>query len=100
MMLTLFISTRNEQYITGSFTSGQSQELVFVQVCIYCEEGTMMVLEHTYDSLLLVSILKLQNQRCYLVILNNFSLDHRLLANLFIIIITAIFVGFTVVCIG
>lgn len=98
MMLTLFISTRNEQYITGSFTSDQSQELV--QVCIYCEEGTMMVLEHTYDSLLLVSILKLQNQRCYLVILNNFSLDHRLLANLFIIIITAIFVGFTVVCIG
>ena len=97
-MLTLFISTRNEQYITGSFTSDQSQELV--QVCIYCEEGTMMVLEHTYDSLLLVSILKLQNQRCYLVILNNFSLDHRLLANLFIIIITAIFVGFTVVCIG
>lgn len=97
-MLTLFISTRNEQYITGSFTSDQSQELV--QVCIYCEEGTMIVLEHTYDSLLLVSILKLQNQRCYLVILNNFSLDHRLLANLFIIIITAIFVGFTVVCIG
>lgn len=56
-----------------------------------------MVLEHTYDSLLLVSILKLQNQRCYLVILNNFSLDHRLLDNLFIIITTAIFVGFTVV---
>lgn len=59
-----------------------------------------MVLEHTYASLLLVSILKLQNQRCYLVILNNFSFDHRLLDNLFIIIITTVFVGFTVVCIG